>query len=129
MKALFIDTVKSEARLIDLDLSGEDGYMQISKAIGCEYFTAVTVKASKEGEPPHMETLYCDDMGAINGTKHGLIHFKYGPIFGNCLILGTDEGGESVDTRLTPAELDGLGIEYSFDTKDDGFTTNKIKVE
>lgn len=75
------------------------------------------------------ETLYLDDEGLVNGTRYGfrLVVKQEGKevhkplnIMGNGLILGCDDEGESVSTKLLP---DDLHIEWfemvSTDEEDD----------
>lgn len=97
MKAALIDPDAKTLSIIDLDLSGEDGFLNISKSIGCEFFTCVTLAGREDGS----ETLYCDDVGMFaTEKKNGVMHAIYGPIFGKCLIMGTDHSGVAIDTKV-----------------------------
>ena len=96
MKAILIDARAKEVRAVDVDKS--KGIKPIYDHVKCETFTCVIL----EGE----ETLYVDDEGLINGTDVGFVLSCYQePLMGNGLILGTDEMGESVDTKLTVEEV------------------------
>lgn len=75
-------------------------YSDISRLIGCNYFT--TVQVNDKGD-----TLYVDDEGLINGTTVGFTFDGYdGPLMGNGILLGTDlRTGDSKDISMTTAEF------------------------
>ena len=75
-------------------------YTDISRLIGCQFFTTVQVNA--EGD-----TLYVDDEGLINGTEVGFTFEGYdGPLMGNAVLLGTNRNtGDSKDVTMTAVEF------------------------
>lgn len=92
-RALKIDAttgIVSEVRIKD--------YTDISKHIGCQCFTAVSLGKG--------ETLYVDDEGLINGTTKGFtVAYGDGMLMGNGLILGSTPDGDSCDTKLNAYQL------------------------
>jgi hypothetical protein len=70
-------------------------YSDISRLIGCNYFT--TVQVNDQGD-----TLYVDDEGLINGTTTGFTYEGYdSPLMGNALLLGTNlRTGDSKSKRI-----------------------------
>jgi hypothetical protein len=75
-------------------------FSDISRLIGCNYFT--TVQVNDKGD-----TLYVDDEGLINDTTVGFTFEGYdGPLMGNAILLGTDlRTGDSKDVTMTAAEF------------------------
>jgi hypothetical protein len=75
-------------------------YTDISRLIGCNYFTTVQVNA--EGD-----TLYVDDEGLINGTDCGFLLEGYdGRLMGNAILLGTNRAtGDSKDATMSAKDL------------------------
>ena len=131
MKTIHLNSKDGTAREVDLDFSGPDGYKRISETIGCEFFTAIALRKNEDGTS---ETAYCDDVGAINGTKNGLMHFLYGPIFGDVLIVGTNQMGESIDTKVDINDLLDIGITHKFDIivgeiDKPGFELKKLEIK
>lgn len=75
-------------------------FSDISRLIGCNYFT--TVQVNDKGD-----TLYVDDEGLINDTIVGFTYEGYdSPLMGNAILLGTDlRTGDSKDISMTTAEF------------------------
>lgn len=75
-------------------------FSDISRLIGCNYFT--TVQVNDKGD-----TLYVDDEGLINDTTVGFTFEGYdSPLMGNAILLGTDlRTGDSKDISMTTAEF------------------------
>jgi hypothetical protein len=75
-------------------------YSDISRLIGCNYFT--TVQVNDQGD-----TLYVDDEGLINDTTVGFTFDGYdAPLMGNALLLGTNlRSGDSKDVTMTVEEF------------------------
>jgi hypothetical protein len=99
IKGILINAKIRTVSYVTLD-QGDIGKMQ--KLIGCDIFTTVRVDRTN--------TAYVDDMGLLNGTRHFFkANFYETPLAGNCLILGNDPSGESVDTTLT---LEDVKVKY-----------------
>jgi hypothetical protein len=95
MKALLIDVKSQSIRQIEI---GEH-FTEISKAIGCEVFSAPHIMQDND-------TLYCDDEGLLKDPQHFFLLDSYPqPIAGNGLILGCDDEGESKDVEISLIEL------------------------
>jgi hypothetical protein len=86
-------------------------YRDIQEKIGCDIFTVVTLAKG--------EVLYVDDEGLINGTTKGFsINYGSGFLMGNGLVLGADFKGDSVDTKLSPADMiEKFGVTHTIDTQ------------
>lgn len=85
-KAFLID---STARTITPIEVGD--FRDLQKKIGCDLFCVGSTL-------PNGDTLFVDDEGLLNGTKHG---FLWGGqlLMGNGVLLGSDDEGESVDVK------------------------------
>jgi hypothetical protein len=89
MKAIKIDAITQTVSEITIDI-----WSEIAPAIGCDLFDCVCLSPT--------ETLYCDDEGLLKNPEHFIQIRGYPqPLAGSALILGSDEEGESVDTKLT----------------------------
>lgn len=91
-------------------------YTDIYKHIEADCFDAVTVKEDKDGS---RETLWVDDEGLYRTDQKFFRWRGYAqPLAGKALLLGTDETGESVATKMTLAEVesmvrwDDVGLQY-----------------
>jgi hypothetical protein len=95
MKALLIDSKNRTVKQIEI---GEH-YTEISKAIGCDVFSAPHIMQNND-------TLYCDDEGLLKNPEHFFLLDGYPqPLAGNGLILGCDDEGESIDVSMNLVEL------------------------
>jgi len=94
-KALLLDVSKNTITEIVIK-----DYTDISRLIGCNYFT--TVQVNDKGD-----TLYVDDEGLVNDTTVGFTFDGYdGPLMGNAILLGTNlRTGDSKDATMTASEL------------------------
>lgn len=95
MKAILIDAQHGTVTEVEYD----GLWQSISKWIGgnCRTFTTVRLYENHD-------TCFVDDEGLYNGATYGFTHSNYGnALMGNALLLGTDDGGESVDVQ-TPLE-------------------------
>lgn len=94
MKAILIDPTCN--MVSEVSYSGD--YEEIYKLIDCDTFTCVDLG---EGE-----TLYLDDEGLFKNETY-LFQMKgaHQPFAGKGLILGTDEEGETIATKLSPLEI------------------------
>jgi hypothetical protein len=96
MKTYTAILIDSEKRIID-EVQYTD-YKSIQKHIGCDLFCVGDTLENHD-------TLYIDDEGLINGTKHGF--YWNGRLFaGNGLLCGsTSEGkNQNVQTRIGQIE-------------------------
>jgi hypothetical protein len=76
-------------------------YSDIYKAIGngCNTFEC-------PAELENGDTVYADECGLYNDPKGCFIVNGWGyPLVGNCIILGTDDEGDSTDCKSTVEEL------------------------
>lgn len=107
MKALLIDP---EFNLVkEVEYSGD--YDDIYKLIDCDLFTCVDLGDG--------ETLYLDDEGLFKSESYQFqLDGAYQPFCGKGLILGTDDDGETVATKLIPTDIakhiEFLGLQPSF---------------
>lgn len=94
-KALLLDVSKNTIKEVTIK-----DYTDISRLIGCNYFT--TVQVNDAGD-----TLYVDDEGLVNGTTAGFTFDGYdGPLMGNALLLGTNlRSGDSKDVTMSVSEF------------------------
>lgn len=94
-KALLLDVSKNTIKEVTIK-----DYTDISRLIGCNYFT--TVQVNEQGD-----TLYVDDEGLVNGTSAGFTFDGYdGPLMGNALLLGTNlRTGDSKDVTMSVSEF------------------------
>tara|TARA_B100001013_G_C24581867_1_gene430949 strand:- start:56 stop:433 length:378 start_codon:yes stop_codon:yes gene_type:complete len=95
MKAILIDARSGTVTEVEYD----GLFQSISKWIGgnCRTFTTVRMYENHD-------TLFVDDEGLYNGADYGFRHSNYdNHLMGNGLLLGTDDGGESIDVQ-TPLE-------------------------
>lgn len=89
--ATLIDAKNGIIREVDVT-----DYKSIQAALGVDAFDCIRMSDN--------ETMYVDDEGLINGTKHGFfINGRW--IAGNGLVLRTTPTGRSASTRLRPATL------------------------
>lgn len=90
MRAILIDP---EAKTItEVDYDGN--YKSIYKLIGCQTFTVVGINDN--------ESIFVDDEGLLNNPEFFFMWRGYHqPLAGKGLILGVDDEGESVETKLT----------------------------
>ena len=80
-----------------------DGIQPIYELVKCDTFTCVDITET--------ETVYVDDNGLLTLTENSMFFELKGypqPLCGNGLILGVDEEGESVNTKLTIDEVKKL---------------------
>lgn len=98
MKAVFIDAVNRTVTDIDLPYA-EAGFMSINRQLGCD---TMTLAYSFD----NFDVIFADDEGLFNNPENFFIFSDYDqPIAGNGLVLGGNEWGESVDVKMTAAEL------------------------
>lgn len=77
-------------------------YREISRFIGCDYFTAVHLD---EGD-----TLYLDDEGLMKGPTHFFKVQGYPePLAGKAVLLGSDDEGETTSAKQNPENLITFG--------------------
>lgn len=92
MQAIKIDPIKQEVSLVEIDGSLESIY----KELDCTTFTCPSIL-------DNMDSLYVDDEGLFVSEYKGAFYFNNFPqmLFGNGLLMGSDEEGESVDVKST----------------------------
>ena len=98
MKAYLIDPKEQTITQIEHDNSD---YKNISKTIGCQYFTTVVLNE-------HDDTIYLDDEGLLYMDIKYMFQIDNNENFcyaGKGLVLGTDEEGESCEPTITLEEL------------------------
>lgn len=95
MKAILIDSINKEVKEVEIQKGIEEMY----KLLNCEIFTIATYL-------PKEDAIFVDDEGLLNGTD---VFFTYEgahqPFAGNGLIMGCDDEGESVDCKISFAEV------------------------
>ena len=106
MRAILIDAYNTQIREVDID--EENLLPSMYAQLKCSTFECAMMM---EGG----ETLYVDEEGLLNGTQVAF-EFEGGhqPFMGNGLILGTNEEGESVDTKLT---AEGVSKQVTFTSR------------
>ncbi len=98
MKAYLIDPKEQTITQVEHDNSD---YKNISRTIGCQYFTTVTLNE-------HDDTIYVDDEGLLLMDIKYMFQLDHNENFcyaGKGLVLGTDEEGESCEPTITLEEL------------------------
>ena len=94
--------INSELQTLEYVLLGND-YKEIYPIIGekCSMF-ACPITFDNE------DTMYVDDEGMYQGYTKGFMmdNWQY-PIFGNALILGADEEGDSIDAKSSIEDFKG----------------------
>lgn len=100
MKAILIDPELNMVK--EVDYSGD--FNEIYKLIDCSTFTCVDLGDG--------ETLYLDDEGLFKNETY-LFQMKgaYQPFAGKGLILGTNDEGDSIGTKLTPIAV-SMKVEF-----------------
>ena len=93
MRAVLIDAENMEVRTVDY--TGD--YRDIYKLIGCDTFTTVTLENG--------DSIFVDDDGMYTQTHVFNLKEFHQPLFGNGLVLGCDEEGESISPKLTYTEV------------------------
>jgi hypothetical protein len=100
MKVIKIDSANKTITQIELGV----GLQPIYDAIGneCSCFSCPV-------ELDNRDTIYADDEGLFHPFEGGIMmpDWDY-PIVGNCLIIGTDEEGDSIDCKTTVEEITPL---------------------
>ena len=113
MKAILIDVENKEIR--EVDYSGD--YRDISKMIGCEYFTIVGITCEN--------VIYVDDEGLLKDNKN---FFKVDScsdqLAGNGLILGVDSTGDTISTILKVSDVEELVGFIDYDNHEDAPQAN-----
>ena len=98
MKAYLIDPKQQTITQVEHDASD---YRNISRTIGCDYFTTVVLNE-------HDDTIYLDDEGLLYMDIKYMFQIDNNENFcyaGKGLVLGTDEEGESCEPNITLDEL------------------------
>ena len=90
LNAILIDSESQTVKEIKLDNSN---YLNISTALGCQYFAVVSL--------PNGDSLFVDDEGLLKNPEHFFLFPDYPyPLAGRGLILGCDyESGDSIDCK------------------------------
>jgi hypothetical protein len=95
MKAILIDSINKEVKEVEIGKGIDEMY----KFLQCECFTVATYL-------PKEDAIFVDDEGLMNGTD---VFFTFEgahqPFAGNGLIMGCDDEGESVDCKISFAEV------------------------
>ena len=95
MKAILIDSINKEVKEIEIGKGIEAMY----EFLKCQYFTVGSYLDKQDA-------IFVDDEGLMNGTD---VFFTYEgahqPFAGNGLIMGCDDEGESVDCKISFAEV------------------------
>jgi hypothetical protein len=88
MKAILINPENQTITKMEID----KGLEAIYKVMGCSIFACPV-------SYPNGDTLYCDDEGLYKPDIKGAFTYPnwHSPIVGKCLIMGTNEIGESTD--------------------------------
>ena len=100
MKAILIDSVNKEVKYVELDKHSllKEWY----RVIGCNLVCVAQYLDDKH-------SIIVDDEGAINGISFGFFTLDTRQhLFGNALVVATDEDGNSVDVTMTIEEFDEL---------------------
>ena len=98
MKAYLIDPKEQTITQVEHDASD---YKNISRTIGCDYFTTVVI--NEEGD-----TIFLDDEGLLHMDIKYMFQIDNNENFcqsGKGLVLGCDREGESCDPNITLDEL------------------------
>ena len=98
MRAILIDPAKQTVTEVDYD----GNFRSINKLIDCQTFAVPYVLENED-------SLYVDDEGLWGATHFFTIEGYPEPLAGKCLILGTDEDGESVAAK---SDIEDLGIHF-----------------
>ena len=95
MRAIFIDP--KEQIIQEIQYNGD--YKEISKIIGCQYFTVAC-------DLPNGDTIYVDDEGLFN-SDNDFFNISHGfqPYAGKALIVHTDSDGNSRAAKSTIEDL------------------------
>ena len=95
MKAILIDSINKEVKEVEIGKGIDEMY----KFLNCEIFTIASYLDKQDA-------IFVDDEGLMNGTD---VFFTYEgahqPFAGNGLIMGCDDEGESVDCKISFAEV------------------------
>ncbi len=98
MKAIKIDVVKQEVYEVEIT---QGSLEDIYKELACRMFAMPFEHSNNDG-------LYVDDEGLLRDNLIGGFsykHFPHQPLFGNGLIVGCDDSGESDDAKTTVEEV------------------------
>lgn len=98
MKAILIDSVNKNVTYVNISDQSviEDWY----DLIGCNLVCVAQYLDEKH-------SIIADDEGAINGTSFGFYCINTRQhIYGNALVVATDEDGNSVDTTMSIEQFD-----------------------
>jgi hypothetical protein len=94
MKAILIDPFEQTVK--EVQYSGD--FNQIYDLIEAETFDVARISRG--------DGIFVDDEGLLNAPTHFFEHSEYhSPLAGKGLIVGCDEGGESVDCKTTLDEV------------------------
>ena len=100
MKAILIDSVNKEVKYVQLD--DHSLLKEWYRVIGCNL---VCVAQYLDGK----HSIIVDDEGAINGTSFGFVALDTRQhLFGNALVVATDEDGNSVDVTMSIEDFDAI---------------------
>lgn len=100
MKAILIDSANKQVKEVYLD--DKSILREWYRHIGCNYVCTGHYLDDKH-------TIIVDDEGAINGTTFGFVILSNGQhLFGNALIVATDEQGDSVDVTMSVEDFDDI---------------------
>ena len=104
MRAILVNP--KDHTITEVDYDGN--YKSIYDLIDCRIFTAAITLENQD-------TLYLDDEGLLHGPTDFFKIEKYpDPLAGRCLIIGSNDEGESVDAK---SDIDDLGIIFVFPMK------------
>lgn len=100
MRAILIDSRNKEVKYVELD--NHSVLKEWYRVIGCNLVCVAQYLDAKH-------SIIVDDEGAINGTSCGFYSLDTRQhLFGNALVVATDEDGNSVDVTMTIEEFDEL---------------------
>lgn len=100
MKAILIDSINKEVKYVELD----------SNSILSEWYRLIGCNIVCDG--PRLDdkhSIIVGDEGAINGTSFGFLCLSTQQyLFGNGLIVASDEDGNSVDVTISIEDFDAI---------------------
>lgn len=100
MKAILIDAYNK--KIVYVELNNDAILKEWYRIIGCNLVCVAQYLDDKH-------SIIVDDEGAINGTTFGFYAMNTRQhLFGNALIVATDENGNTIDTTMTIEEFDAI---------------------
>ena len=101
MKAILIDSVNEVIREVNIPESSVTNYEQMDemhRLIDCHLFTTA-------GQLKNQDCLYVDDEGMFTKETYILVDWYPQPLWGNGLLMGTTNEGDSKDVVSSVEEI------------------------